>query len=363
MNDDISSRVDISRRVDRATGLLDRVLPFRSVRPLDRIPSIKLKLSILILTGIGITIVSFTISFWLGVRPLYTIVLTGVIALALVQILARGITSPLREMAKAADAMAAGDLHQMVSASATDEVGQLGRSFNEMARHIVDLERQRRDIIANVSHELRTPITVIQGNLENLVDGVGDNDEATIAAMLRQTKRLAAMVEQLMDLSQLEAGAAPMDVQPIDLVEVANHAVQEALIRDPRPNIEMSGPATLLAMGDPARLHQVLTNLLDNAIRFHAGQDPIQIKIVRTGPSSVVSVSDSGPGIAPDELNRIFERFHRVETDRSTARGGSGLGLAICQWIVDLHAGTIHASNRPDGGAVLTVQLPAGVTP
>ncbi len=345
-------------RVDRLTGLFDRALPFGSARPLDRIQSIKLKLSILILAGIGITMTSLTVSFWLNVRTRYGLVISVVVALALVQILARGITAPLREMSRAADAMADGDLDQLVRVTGNDEVGQLAQSFNGMAVRIAELERQRRDMIANVSHELRTPIAVIQGNLENLVDGIEDNDEATVAAMLRQTNRLARLVQQLMDLSRLEAGASPMQVRAMDLIAVTQQAVQEARMRDPKPLISVTTPESLPMHGDPERLHQVLTNLLDNAIRFHRGSEPIEITITAAGEGVTVLVEDSGPGIPPGELDRIFERFHRADPDRSTARGGSGLGLAICHGIVDLHRGSISAANRTNGGAMISVHLP-----
>ncbi len=345
-------------RVDRLTELFDRALPFGSARPLDRIQSIKLKLSILILAGIGITMTSLTVSFWLNVRTRYGLVISVVVALALVQILARGITSPLREMSKAADAMADGDLDQLVRVTGNDEVGQLAQSFNGMAVRIAELERQRRDMIANVSHELRTPIAVIQGNLENLVDGIEDNDEATVAAMLRQTNRLARLVDQLMDLSRLEAGASPMQVRAMDLIAVTQQAVQEARMRDPEPPISVTTPGSLPMEGDPERLHQVLTNLLDNAIRFHRGSHPIEVTITAAGEGATILVEDSGPGIPPDELDRIFERFHRADPDRSTARGGSGLGLAICHGIVDLHRGSISAANRINGGAMISVHLP-----
>ncbi|MFV1990035.1 MAG: HAMP domain-containing protein, partial [Acidimicrobiales bacterium] len=161
--------IDVTNsRLDRATGLLDRLLPFGSWHPLDRVPSIKLKLSILILAAIGITVGLQVIGWSFGISTRVTLLPAVLLALVLVHILARGITAPLREMARAADAFAAGDLDQRVSATANDEVGQLARSFNAMAADIAELERQRRDLIANVSHELRTPISVIQGNIENL---------------------------------------------------------------------------------------------------------------------------------------------------------------------------------------------------
>jgi signal transduction histidine kinase len=147
-------------------------LPFRQLRPLQRIPSLKVKLSILIVAAVGVTIAAGTVGFWLNVRPRFSVAAAVLLALAMVQILARGITTPVREMADAADRMAGGHYDQQVSADGADEIGQLARSFNLMAAHIAELEQQHRDLIANVSHELRTPLAVLQGSLENLIDGV-----------------------------------------------------------------------------------------------------------------------------------------------------------------------------------------------
>lgn len=344
-------------RLDRITDWLDRIVPLRRLRPLDRVPSIKLKLSILIVAAIGITVATTTVGFWLDIGPLWSVSAAVVLALVLVQILARGLTSPLREMAGAADRMAAGELDQRVSATGSDEVGQLGRSFNEMAAHIADLERQRNDLIANVSHELRTPIAVLQGSVENLLDEVVEDQDDTLAAMLRQTRRLGRLVSQLMDLSRLEAGVAPMHMRRMDLVQVGERVIEEARLRDPEPKITLLAPHALHIHGDPERLHQVLANLLDNSIRYAPSNEPIELEIARSGDAATVVVRDLGPGIPDEELHRIFERFHRADTNRSTSTGGSGLGLAIAGGIVELHGGTISAANRSPTGCAMTVTL------
>lgn len=279
-------------------------------------------------------------------------------ALVLVQILARGITSPLRDMAMAADRMTEGDLRQRVPDSGADEVGQLGRSFNAMAAHIADLERQRRELIANVSHDLRTPISVIQGNVENLLDGVGDDTREVLETMLRQTRRLGRMVEQLLDLSRLEADASLFQRRPVDLVGVAERVIEEAGLRDPAPLITLDAPERLAAQVDPERLHQVLANLVDNAVRYQPYGEPIRMVVAADEASVRIVVEDRGPGIAPDELDRVFERFHRAEPDRASASGGSGLGLAIARSIVELHGGTIRAGRGDPGGCVMTITLP-----
>lgn len=358
-------RIDATNsRIDQVTEWFDRIVPLRRLRPLDRIPSIKLKLSILIVAGIGITVATSTVGFWLNVKPAWNLIAAVVAALVLVQILARGITTPLREMARAADQMAVGDLDQRVAATASDELGQLGRSFNEMAAHIVELERQRRDLIANVSHELRTPIAVIQGNVENLLDSVVQDEAETLAAMLRQTQRLGRLVSQLMDLSRLEAGAIPLHSDHIELVAVIERVLEEARLADPEPKITFNSPERVAVWGDPERLHQVLGNVVDNAVRYSPASETITIDIATAVDTATITVNDRGPGIPSGDLERVFERFHRSDADRSGATGGSGLGLAIARWIVELHGGSIAAANTAPTGCTITITLPAkGPTP
>lgn len=352
-----------NRRVDQLTEWLDRVVPLRGLRPLERIPSLKLKLSVLIVAAILITVATMTIGVSLGIRLRWSLAASVLLALVLVQILARGITSPLRDMAMAADRMTEGDLRQRVPDSGADEVGQLGRSFNDMAAHIADLERQRRDLIANVSHDLRTPIAVIQGNVENLLDGVGDDTDGVLEAVLRQTRRLGRMVEQLLDLSRLEADASVFHRRPVDLVGVAERVIEEAGLRDPAPLIVLEAPDRLPAHVDPERFHQVLANLVDNAVRYQPPGEPIRLVTAAEEGGIRIVVEDRGPGIAPDELDRVFERFHRAEPDRASASGGSGLGLAIARSIVELHGGTIRAGRGDPTGCVMTITLPHSLLP
>ncbi len=346
-------------QLERVIGWIDRVLPFGQLRPLDRIPSVKLKLSIVIGGAIGITIVTLTAAYWLDIHAAWGIAIAVVVALILVQILSRGLTSPLREMMRAADEMAQGDYSQRVAATGADETGELARSFNAMAERIGDLERQREELIANVSHELRTPLAALRGNVENLLDGVVDGTDETLHAMHRQTERLARLVSQLTELSRLEAGAVPIRPIQMDLVGVIKGALEEARLGDPEPEIVLDAPPRLLINGDPERLHQVIANLLDNAIRYSPQVEPIRITVRHTQREASIVVEDRGPGIPPHELRRVFERFHRADAHRSTTTGNSGLGLAISKRIVDLHGGTITASNADPHGCVVHVRLSA----
>jgi signal transduction histidine kinase len=172
-------------------------------RPLDPVRSIKIKIGLILLGALFAGMTSFTL--WLGWLPLWTTVTATVVALGTLQLLAHGLTSPLREMTAAARAMAQGDYSRRVRATARDEVGELAGAFNQMAADLDAADRQRRELIANVSHELRTPITALQGLLENIVDGVARPEPETMQTALAQTERLGRLVSELLDLSRLDA--------------------------------------------------------------------------------------------------------------------------------------------------------------
>ena len=345
-------------RFNNLVGWVDNVLPFSRLRPLDGIPSVKLKVSIVIGAAISITIVILTVSDWFDLQVLWGIAAAIVVSIVLVQILSRGLTAPLTEMMRAADDMAAGNYDQRVTATAADEVGELARSFNAMAAQIADLERQRRELIANVSHELRTPIAALQGNLENLLDNVAEDRDETLETMQRQSVRLGRLVGQLMDLSRFEAGALPIHPVRVDLVAVIEDALAEARLHVPEARIVFDAPQELLIDGDPERLHQVIGNLVENAMRYNPEGEAIRVFAEHTDDGAAVVVEDRGPGIPDEDFDRIFERFHMADADRSAGTGGTGLGLAISRWIVGLHGGTITASNSQPHGCTMTVRLP-----
>jgi signal transduction histidine kinase len=334
------------------------------VRPLDRLGSIKVKLGVVILATAAGTVLVLWAGRHLGV-PLLVRTLAGVVlALALVQFLARGMTSPLREMAAAASAMARGDYGRRVTATSLDEVGELARAFNAMAAELADVDRVRRELIANVSHELRTPLGALQALLENLADGVSSPDPATLRTALRQTERLGRLVEQLLDLSRLESGVlalrpAPFPVRP--LLEEATRECElgEAYVAHPvwlRVSVQ---PGDLRAVGDSERMHQVVANLLDNAVRHSPADGRVWLSAhAATDGVTTIEVADEGPGIPPDEAERVFERFHRVDAARAARDGGTGLGLAIARWIVDAHGGTIRVRPREPHGCRVVVELP-----
>jgi signal transduction histidine kinase len=268
-------------------------------------------------------------------------------------------TSPLREMAAAASEMAKGNYERRVRAVSRDEVGELARAFNQMAADLAETDRVRRDLVANVSHELRTPITALQAVLENLVDGVTEPDQQTFATMLTQVERLGRLVKQLLDLSRLESGTVPLDRTAFRVEPLLEHAVRETQLHAPEIPVQVTVDAhDLTADGDPERVHQVVANLLENAVRHTPRGGIVEVVAHRSERGVVIEVLDEGPGIPESEQSRVFERFYRADTARASSDGGAGLGLAIAQWIVDLHGGDIHPEHREPHGCRMVVTLP-----
>ena len=267
-------------------------------RPLDPLPSIKIKLSALIVGAVGITV----FVFWFGVKILQlwasvSGIIAAIVALVLVRFLARGLTTPLREMAEATQAMAKGDYSRRVTDTSRDEIGRLARSFNRMAAELAETDRVRRDLVANVSHELRTPLTALQATLENIVDGVASADPETLRTMLAQVERLGRLVTQLLDLSRLEAGTVPLDRQDFAVEPLLAHAVREQELHAPGVVIGMTVEEDgLAADGDPERVHQVVANLLENAVRHSPAGGAVEVRARRSASGVTIEVIDEGPG-------------------------------------------------------------------
>lgn len=331
------------------------------MRPLDRLPSIKLKLGAVILAAVVVTVAVVSVGRELGISPLLTGLAAAVLALAMVQFLAHGMTYPLRQMVAATRAMAKGDYDHVVTATSRDEVGELARAFNSMSRQLSEVDRFRRDLVANASHELRTPLGALRARLENLVDGVEQPDRRTLAEALSQVERLGALVEQLLDLSRLESGAVPLELDDVPamqlLTEVTTEWREQAATRDVRLESFLL-PTDLRLRVDPARMRQVLGNVVANAIRHSPDGGRIVLTARANGGRPRLEVVDEGPGIPADELERVFERFYRSDRARSGDEGGAGLGLAIARWIVELHEGTITATAAKPHGCRVIVELP-----
>jgi two-component system, OmpR family, phosphate regulon sensor histidine kinase PhoR len=245
-----------------------------------------------------------------------------------------------------------------------------GRGAVLVLHDITDLrkaDRIRRDFVANVSHELRTPLTAVRGYVEALLDGVSDASEARrfLETIARHTFRMERLVRDLLRLARLDAGQ-----EPLDRVVCAVDALFSAVIADVSSElaarsqhvVQQVAPEAALVSGDPAKLHDALRNLLHNATSYAPEDSTIVMAAARKDDRIVLSVADAGPGIPEADLPRIFERFYRVDKARSRNDrdpGGTGLGLAIVKHLIGLHGGTVAAANRPEGGAIFTVELPA----
>ena len=333
------------------------------MRPLDPLSSIKIKLGVVIVAAVAVTIVTVALGVRAGLPLVICGLAAGVLALGMVQFLAHGMTSPLREMARAARSMAKGDYSTRVRASSRDEVGELARVFNQMAAELAEVDRMRRDLVANVSHELRTPISALHAMLENIVDGIDEPDPDRLSTMLAQVERLGRLVSQLLDLSKLESGGVPLQPERFEVLPLLERAAGEARVHAEQANrrtveISAAAEAGLCLVADPERIHQVVANLLDNAVRHSPDGGRVVASARAVNELVVIEVVDEGPGIPPGDEARVFERFYRADGARSTRSGGTGLGLAIARWIVDLHGGAIRAERQVPSGCRIVVELP-----
>jgi signal transduction histidine kinase len=331
------------------------------MRPLDRLRSIKTKLGVLVALTITVASVLTAAGTRLGLDPLLTIPVTVAVALLVTQVLARGMTSPLREMTAAATTMATGDYSQRVTASSRDEVGELARAFNTMAADLEAVDRQRRDLVANVSHELRTPVAALRALLENLADGVVRPDPDQLRVALDQTERLGHLVSDLLDLSRVDAGITALDTGPVQVEPFLGEAVREAELAGRTVRFEVSvEPPDLVVHADRTRLHQLVANLLDNAARHSPAKGTVRVQARRDRRGMLLEVSDEGPGIDPAQRTAVFERF-TTGTGADHHDGGTGLGLAIARWVTDLHGGSIEVADTVTGCRI-RARLPEGTS-
>ncbi len=299
-------------------------------------------------------------------RPL---AIAGLLALLLSVLLAivisRSVAGPLRQMAKAAQGIAGGDYDQRVPPEGPEEVQRVAESFNSMAAQVKSTQAAQREFVANVSHDLKTPITAISGWSQAMLDGAASTpDEQARAAMTiySEAGRMDRMVNQLLELARLESGQLELARQPVDLGRLLAD-VQRSF----EPQAQSNGVELALdvvpvppVLGDPDRLAQVFTNLVDNALTYTPAGGRVTLSAAPAGAWVEAAVSDTGLGIPPEEQARIFERFYRVEKSRTRDHDhGSGLGLAIVRELVSAHGGQVRLESTPGEGATFTVRLPA----
>ena len=291
-----------------------------------------------------------------------SVIVAGVISLILVLLFSIQMTAPIRQMQKAARAIAEGRLDQRVSIQSRDELGALGESFNHMAGSLAQAEAQRQKLIADVAHELRTPLAVIQANTEGIQDGVLPLDIEQINAIHAETLLLGRLINDLRLISIAESGELRLERQPADLGGLLEEAVERFQPQCAQKGVELTlsfDPQLPQAAVDVDRFNQVLNNLISNALRYtpEGGKISLQARQRQGSRSAVeVSVTDTGPGIAADDLPWVFDRFYRADKSRARTSGGTGLGLAIAKQLVEAHGGRIWAESP----ASLDASLPKG---
>jgi two-component system, OmpR family, sensor histidine kinase BaeS len=280
---------------------------------------------------------------------------------------AKRIAQPIEAVSRAATQMEQGDLSARAPmdgslSRSSFETLTLAQNFNTMAEALERAQQQRRDMTADIAHELRTPLGVMKSRLEALEDGVIPFDLPEVQKLQQHTRLLIRLVEDLRLLSLADSGQLETHPRVFDLATNARIAVGgfEARASAANVHLNLQAPEKLPFTGDPDRITQVISNLISNALQHTPAGGEITVKLEQTDRIKL-EVRDSGPGIPEGQLEKIFDRFHRVDASRSRASGGTGLGLAIVRTIVELHGGTISASNHSQIGAVFTVILPENI--
>ena len=313
---------------------------------------------------------SFFINFRNAVTEALTLaaVAAFLAAVALSLLISRRVVLPVQEMMTASQRIADGHYDERVGVPGNtdrdelDELARLALSFNQMAARLEQTEARRLELIGNVAHELRTPLSSIKGYMEGLIDGVLPAGAATFQQVYREADRLQRLVYDLQELSQVEAGAFDLNLQPTSVMDLVK-AVMARLGRqfeDKGVALEIDVPSNLPPVQvDGDRIGQVLLNLVGNALQYTPAGGEVCLRARREGGMVRLAVEDSGIGIAPEHLPRVFERFYRVDRSRSRVGGGSGIGLTIARHLVEAHAGQIGVtSDGLDQGSTFSLTLP-----
>ena len=294
---------------------------------------------------------------------MYAALAAMIVAVALSLYLSRNVIAPVRAMSVATQRIADGRYDERVQARGEDELAQLARRFNQMAEKLDQVESMRRRLIGDVSHELRTPLTAIKGSMEGLMDGVLPATQDTFQQIHAEADRLNRLVDDLQELSRVEARAYELHIQPVDVSSLMRTVIKRLAYQAESKHIILDfelAPGLPPVMADEDRAVQVLTNLTGNALQYTPENGKVTIAAKRINHEVQVSVRDTGIGIAPEHLSHIFDRFYRVDKSRSRrAGGGSGIGLTIARALVEAHGGRIWAESAGDGlGCTFTLTLP-----
>jgi signal transduction histidine kinase len=299
-----------------------------------------------------------------NISIIITTALIIILAIILGTILISQITKPLKQFSAAAQSISAGNYDIHVKIPNKDELGEMALSFNSMADSLKETENWKKQLISNSAHELRTPVSLIQGHLEMMLEGVYKINKENIRSIYTETERLARLISELESLSTAESGKLELKREKADIFRIAEHSIEvfQPLADEKEIKFTLfSESKRFKVFADIQKAGQVFSNIISNAIRYSLLKGRIEIEIKRSEDDSAfvkISIKDSGPGIPDKDLEKIFERFYRVESSRNRESGGSGLGLSICSSIIKLHGGRIWAEKNIKKGACFCFTLP-----
>ncbi len=283
-------------------------------------------------------------------------------AIAVSFIFSRSIIAPIRDMTAASQRIANGHYDERVNSRGSDELGQLADRFNQMAEQLEQVESMRRRLIGDVTHELRTPLTAIKGSAEGLIDGILPATDETYGQIHAEAERLNRLVDDLQELSRVEARAYQLDFRDLDASMLIQTVIKRMQFQFDEKRVTLTinlPPHPVMLHADEDRIVQGLTNLVGNALQYTPENGEVTISLESTGNEARFSVKDTGIGIPPDHLPHIFDRFYRVDKSRSRAHGGSGIGLTIAKHLVEAHGGKIWAESEGEGkGSTFVFTLP-----
>lgn len=281
-------------------------------------------------------------------------------AIGLAYLLAQKVSRPVRRLGDAVRKLSHGDYRTRVPVESRDETAVLARQVNQLAEILEKNRTARQRWMADIAHELRTPVAILKGEVEALADGVRVADERMSLSLKEEIDQLTNLVDDLQTLAMSDAGALNVSKEPFNLTELVTQSIESFKHRldERRISTEMRANEQVILTADPARIRRLLLNLLENSARYSEEGAQVIISLSQTRGSVEMIVEDSGPGLEPEQLQKLFERFYRVEHSRSRSGGGSGLGLAICKNIAEAHGGTILAEPSHLGGLRIQVTLP-----
>ncbi len=277
-------------------------------------------------------------------------------------IFSRHLTSPVRKIAEGTKAIRSRRFDKRITVVSNDELGQLAEDFNAMAQTLQSYENVRRQWLTDIAHELRTPLAVLRGEIEALQDGIREINSQTIDSLHAEVMALSKIVNDLSLIAKTESGIIEMKHTPVNPVQVIEGVIQrfKARFDDRQINIrtDFQNYDSMIILGDVDKLTQVFSNIFENTMRYTASPGTLTVGSKATKDHIKIVVEDTGPGVAEESLNRLFDRLYRTDSARTREKGGSGLGLSICKSIIEAHQGKIWAENAESGGLRIRIQLP-----